>query len=860
MAGDSTQHNLALVGAVDTVGTGGAANLRSWPQPASLLDGAAVVVKVSPVTATEPAIYVWRAASTDVDDGVNWIRPTAVALADPGRFQILAVGGGGGGGAGTLQYLVGPLGRTGITHTSIQAAMDDAVTDGATALDPRNVVVYGDTYTEDLVIPDGILLSSLSGDPDVIVVGNHVVADGALVVCHGIWFQGPVAGGAAAVTNTGSASATVRMTRCVFTNLDGFPALELTSTGGGQWLLSDCELTPGSGAVGITMASAGLALLLKRSSVAGDATSVRMTVSSFLFARTVRFQGQVTITVSGGTASLTQGCRITMPSGASAMSIPAFSGTCTVEDLAIEGVTPGTVAIAGSGTLELGNVSVPKRVPIVDPAMATVETLGKSASFQYVVGQQFQPGVTHTTIQSAIDDAQGNGATTFDPRQILVYPGSYTENITAVPGVFVSALVVEEQTPATPVRVVGTFTTGAAFADGDACFFDGITFSVGGATPAGTMTGTTSYSLIFHNCIFDNTGGTAFASANTGASSNLSFFRCSLNSETSHGLDMTGGPTHGATFEECEIRASTATFFAIRVDASFVSINRSDIAGSVDIGGTSQIEAFYSAFAAGGGSAASCIALAAGASGTLIANRLMATGGTATGSVSGTGTVEQALTVQQGTVNFFDPLLSITNMDTEALIRVDADLALLNRFGSCTTSGGTSNMAWGDTCTVSKDAQVATGINARADNFGEVCHSTGQLSSVDQKRFDLQWFGTTPAAAGLVELFLDGTAEVATMRPAIAGVWAFDIRVVATNSAGAVLHVRAEGSIRTDGAATANLVGSVTLTTLTATIVGLTSADITIDANGNTLRVRVNGLAAGALKWVAHGDLSELPT
>ncbi len=77
--------------------TGSTDSLRAWPQPANLVDRTVAVVAAYPGDPTVSAAYTWNESSTDADDGDTVIKPDAIDVADPGRFDLLVSAGGGGG-------------------------------------------------------------------------------------------------------------------------------------------------------------------------------------------------------------------------------------------------------------------------------------------------------------------------------------------------------------------------------------------------------------------------------------------------------------------------------------------------------------------------------------------------------------------------------------------------------------------------------------------------------------------------------------------------------------------------------------------------------------------------------------------
>lgn len=80
---------------------------------------------------------------------------------------------GGGGGASLSPYIVG---ATGSDFTTIQSAIDQAVTDGAANTDPKNIYIKPGTYNENLTLHDGINLIGFDSSPATIPLGIGLFA------------------------------------------------------------------------------------------------------------------------------------------------------------------------------------------------------------------------------------------------------------------------------------------------------------------------------------------------------------------------------------------------------------------------------------------------------------------------------------------------------------------------------------------------------------------------------------------------------------------------------------------------------------------------------------------------------------
>lgn len=82
--------------------------------------------------------------------------------------------GGGGGGASISPYIVGTTGTN--DFTTIQAAINQAVSDGASSANKKNIYVKPGTYNENLTVSDGIVVMGLDA--------NHFTESGGLIVLN----------------------------------------------------------------------------------------------------------------------------------------------------------------------------------------------------------------------------------------------------------------------------------------------------------------------------------------------------------------------------------------------------------------------------------------------------------------------------------------------------------------------------------------------------------------------------------------------------------------------------------------------------------------------------------------------------
>lgn len=184
-------------------------------------------------------------------------------------------------------------------------------------------------------------------------------------------------------------------------------------------------------------------------------------------------------------------------------------------------------------------------------------------------------------------------------------------------------------------------------------------------------------------------------------------------------------------------------------------------------------------------------------------------------------------------------------------------------------AGGSNNAASGTNSTIGAGAQnlasgtaatIPGGLQAEADKYGQLAHASGAFSLPgDCQASWLNWrIGTTDATAN-VEMFLDGSAQRATIPSDTS--WGFHILLVGRDGTGADALWEVKGLIKNNGGTT-SLTGSVTQTVI-ADGTGATwgvSGSVVVDAdNGNdALRIRVTGAAATVIRWHAHARLVEL--
>jgi hypothetical protein len=124
--------------------------------------------------------------------------------------------------------------------SSVQTAVSSAVIDGHNAANPAVVLIHPGTYTEDVVLSDGIQLAGFSGDDGagVVIVGDITANDGSNTISS-LDVQGTITFG-------GATGGTLTLRKVSVTPVIGNEAVAYTRTAGelGSRLnLQDCVLT-----------------------------------------------------------------------------------------------------------------------------------------------------------------------------------------------------------------------------------------------------------------------------------------------------------------------------------------------------------------------------------------------------------------------------------------------------------------------------------------------------------------------------------------------------------------------------------------------------------------------------------------
>lgn len=132
---------------------------------------------------------------------------------------------------------------------------------------------------------------------------------------------------------------------------------------------------------------------------------------------------------------------------------------------------------------------------------------------------QVEYGAQYTSIQSAVDAAVADGASTTDPRVVLIAPGTYVENVEAAEGVHFRGMTTASALNApgvfpTPVNpfptLVGTLTFDVQPAGGvliSSIVVDTLRIAPTGDVSAVTLASTNALSVVFRGCRLDGAVG-----------------------------------------------------------------------------------------------------------------------------------------------------------------------------------------------------------------------------------------------------------------------------------------------------------------------------------------------------------------
>lgn len=186
---------------------------------------------------------------------------------------------------------------------------------------------------------------------------------------------------------------------------------------------------------------------------------------------------------------------------------------------------------------------------------------------------------------------------------------------------------------------------------------------------------------------------------------------------------------------------------------------------------------------------------------------------------------------------------------------------------SSTVGGGALNSACGNFSTVvgglantssGYHATVIGGVYGKATRYGETSHAAGRFAANgDAQHTILIARRNTTDATPNVLLFLDGNSARLTIPASTA--WTFSIKLSAynnTNNQAAWWIFR--GGIRRNAADKTALVGSLIVENDSESTLSTASATVVADDTNQALEIRVTGVAAKDIRWVAVADISQV--
>jgi len=205
-------------------------------------------------------------------------------------------------------------------------------------------------------------------------------------------------------------------------------------------------------------------------------------------------------------------------------SAPPHNGIVTADGQLLIGTTTNPNIAMVANTLTAGTgitiTNAPGSITIASSAAASDLHVARFIVASSTAGT----GANFTTISAAIAAAQGTGINS----TIFIQPGTYTENLTLVPGINLCAFDCDSTTP--NVTIIGTLTHSTA----GTVSISGIRLQTNGAA-AIAVTGAAASILNLNNCYFNFTNSTGITFSSASSSARLYIFN------TNGDLGATGG-------------------------------------------------------------------------------------------------------------------------------------------------------------------------------------------------------------------------------------------------------------------------------------------------------------------------------
>jgi hypothetical protein len=242
--------------------------------------------------------------------------------------------------------------------------------------------------------------------------------------------------------------------------------------------------------------------------------------------------GTDTITNVGPSSTSGQILQSAGSSADPAFSTATYPSTTTANQILYSSATNtvGQITTANDGVLITSNTGVPSWLANSStPGYVLTANSGAPPSWQVAAGgstegvSEFvvdsQGGAGYTNIQAAIN-AAALIATATTPQTVWIWPGTYTENLTLAPHVYLSSA------NEAGVMIVGNASYTPA-ANGEVWAARAVSFiTPSGGGDAFIVAGTYQANVFFNDCFFTGTHGDCFSMSNSNGGTNAYWFNC----------------------------------------------------------------------------------------------------------------------------------------------------------------------------------------------------------------------------------------------------------------------------------------------------------------------------------------------
>lgn len=191
-------------------------------------------------------------------------------------------------------------------------------------------------------------------------------------------------------------------------------------------------------------------------------------------------------------------------------------------------------------------------------------------------------GANFTSIASAIAAAQSTGVNS----TVFIQPGTYTENLTLVPGVNLVAYEADAFTP--NVTIVGTLTCTAA----GRVSISGIRLQTNSAALL-DVSGSNASSVNLYGCWIDCTNNTGITYSSSNSSSEINLYYCKGNLGTTGIAIFTSTSAGGISFIHCDFANTGGSSTANTVSTSSVTANYTVFSNPLSSSSTGSIISRY---------------------------------------------------------------------------------------------------------------------------------------------------------------------------------------------------------------------------------------------------------------------------